>query len=33
VLVRDTKANGTSPTLRVTTAAWSRFTTAIRTTH
>jgi hypothetical protein len=31
VLIRDTKNDGTGPTLPVTPAAWSRFTARIRT--
>ena len=30
VLVRDTTERGTGPVLRVTPAAWARFTTAVR---
>jgi hypothetical protein len=30
ILVRDTTERGTGPVLRVTPAAWTRFTTAIR---
>jgi hypothetical protein len=31
VLVRDTKDHGTGPVLRVSSAAWARFTSAVRT--
>jgi hypothetical protein len=30
VLIRDTKNNGTGPTLRVTSAAWQRFAARVR---